>query len=174
MAIAEVLTYCGGIPSATKTGDMVVSAHHNAIHIDLGFLKGKYSIPFENISNLSIKTDEQISKDVTLTRLLLIGVFAFGAKKKTKTVTNYLVIDYVDKNISSSAIFTGPKVPKFHASMLTALQDFYRLNPHKVKKSEETPVSDPYSEIEKLHGLLEKNMITQEEFEKKKSILLGL
>ena len=176
MAVSEVLTYCGGIPGATKTGDMVVAAFLDRIEVHLGMFKGKYTIPFDSITNVSMKTDEQISKDVTLARMLLIGVFAFGAKKKTKEVKNCVVIEFETDGVQAGAIFMGKCVPKFYSGLLQVQQEYYKRNPDKVKQPASTsPQSaDPYAEIEKLHELLEKGIVTQEEFDQKKSQLLGL
>ncbi|MCI1959150.1 MAG: SHOCT domain-containing protein [Clostridia bacterium] len=170
-----LVTYCGGIPSATKTRDMNVFAFPKHVEFDLGMFKGKFKILYENITNISLKTSEQISKDVSLSNLLLFGVLAFGAKKTTKEITNYLVIDYSQDNISSSVILTGKAVLKLHSSILKEEQEYFKKHPEKIKKTDNTQnSSDPYEEIEKLHGLLEKNIITQEEFDKKKASLLNL
>ena len=52
MAIAEILTYCGGIPGVEKTGDMVVSCRPDGIRIDPGTFKKKIEIPFENVGKM--------------------------------------------------------------------------------------------------------------------------
>ena len=176
MVVSEVMTYCGGIPGATKTGDMVVAAFLDHIEVHLGMFKGKYIIPLDNITNVSMKTDEQISKDVTLSRMLLIGVFAFGAKKKTKEVKNCVVIEFLSDGVTACAIFTGKDVPKFYSGLLKVQQEYYKRYPDKIKKPIQDIVAspDPYTEIEKLHELFEKGVITQEEFSKKKEQLLGL
>lgn len=174
MAIAEILTYCGGIPGVEKTGDMVVSCRPDGIRIDPGTFKKKIEIPFENVGKISLQTQEQISKDVTLGRLLLVGVFAFGMKKKSRDVSNCLVIEYTDSGISTSAIFSGKNVPKFHASLLKVQQDYYKRNPKQESAPAAPSASDPYAEIEKLYDLLEKGVITQVDFGEKKRQLLGL
>ena len=55
MAIAEILTYCGGIPGVEKTGDMVVSCRPDGIRIDPGTFKKKIEIPFENVGKISLQ-----------------------------------------------------------------------------------------------------------------------
>ena len=65
-----------------------------------------------------MKTDEQISKDVTLTRLLTLGIFALGAKKKSIVVTNYLVIEYDCGGIQTVAAFTGNTAPELNSEIL--------------------------------------------------------
>lgn len=172
MSTYEYLTYCGGIPEAPKQKDLNVFAMPEHIEIQLSLFK-KYKIPYDNIINISLKTSEQITKDVTLSGLLLIGIFAFADKKTTKHITNYLVIEYEENNVKTNVIFTGKAIPKFHASLLKVQQNYYKRYPEKIKKNI-IETSDPYDEIEKLHSLLEKNIITQEEFDKKKIQLLGI
>ena len=169
---AQVLTYCGGVPDIKKSGDYVVVAMPNYFEISVGLMK-KVKIPYEAITSVSMKTDEQISKDVTLTRLLLLGVFAFGAKKKSKEVTNCLVIDYDCGGLPTSAIFSGKEVPKAYNDIFKSRQGFIKRNPQ-LASAAPAADSDIYTEIEKLHGLKEKGIITEDEFAAKKQSLLGI
>jgi hypothetical protein len=51
-------------------------------------------INLSNINNIGIKSDIQIQNDITLGRLLTVGVLAFGLKKKKTLVNNYVIINY--------------------------------------------------------------------------------
>jgi hypothetical protein len=55
------------------------------------FFKTYYTLDIKNITNVQYKSEQEISKDVTLTRLLAFGIFAFGLKKK-KTNNSYFII----------------------------------------------------------------------------------
>lgn len=55
-------------------------------------------IPYDDILKISAKTETQIRNDVTLTRLAILGIFALGAKKETKTSQYYLVIKYLNED----------------------------------------------------------------------------
>lgn len=57
-----------------------------------GFLKTFHSLDLRNITDVQLKTEEQVRNDVTLTRLLAFGIFAFGLKKKIKDSSYYLII----------------------------------------------------------------------------------
>lgn len=52
-----------------------------------------------------VKTETEIQKDVTLTRLLALGIFAFGVKKKTKIEDQYLILSYIQNNVEINCIF---------------------------------------------------------------------
>lgn len=68
-------------------------------------------IPMNLIKNIEIKTESQISRDVTLGRMLVFGVFALGMKKESTVVTNYLVIT-VDNNGEDRSIIFYSTMPE--------------------------------------------------------------
>lgn len=178
-----LLSYCGGIPEIKKVTDLAVGFLPDSIYIPIGLFKS-VKIPYSAITNVSIKTSEQVSKDVTLGRLLLIGVLAFGAKKTNKEIINYMVIDYSDKGIETSAIFSGKNVPRAYSELLEARQKYLSANPPEpspiapILESASIPASssteDIYSDIEKLYSLMKKGIITENEFASKKKQLLNI
>ncbi len=64
-----------------------------------------YKIPINQITRYELKTESEIQKDVTLTRLLALGIFAFGVKKKTEINNTYLILSYVQNNVPIDCIF---------------------------------------------------------------------
>lgn len=169
------LDYCGGIVGIKKPGPIAIGALPDFINISSGLFSKDIHISYDLITNIIMQTNEQISKNVTLTRLLLVGVLAFGAKKKTKGVTNCLVISYLCDGLETSAIFSGSNIPKVYTDLLTARQNFFKRNPAINSAPAPTaPESNPAAEIERFHGLLEKGIITPEEFAAKKAQLLGV
>lgn len=165
------LNYCGGIPELPKPTLLEMIVTNNGIELILGFKK-RFIIPISEIQDVTMKTDEQLSKDVTLTRLLLLGVFAFGAKKKTKQITNYLVIEYMSNGILCSGIFTGDIVATRYSSIVVALQSYLKENPK--SNSPNIALNDTSLEIEKFYNLSQQGIISEEEFIAKKKQLLGL
>ena len=119
------INYCGGIPEMPKADIVEVVALPDSIKVIRGFKKG-IVIPYKDMASVSMKTDEQISKDVTLTRVLALGIFALGAKKTTKTVTNYLLIDYNSSGVECTAVFTGDKLPKVVSQIAKARQNYLK------------------------------------------------
>lgn len=158
------------MPKADMVNIVVMA---DRIEIVRGFQKN-LKIYFQDIKNVSLKSEEQISKDVTLTRLLTIGIFAFGAKKKRKSTSNYLLIDYISGGIECTAIFTGDKLPKISSKIATSRQAYLADNPVAISSPSSVDGGDVYSEIEKFFELKEKGIITEEEFELKKKSLLGI
>jgi hypothetical protein len=62
-------------------------------------------IPISNLLKYEVKTESQIRHDATITRLLTLGIFAFGAKKKFETNTEYLILSYIDNGIEVTCVF---------------------------------------------------------------------
>ena len=62
-------------------------------------------IPINQITRYELKTESEIQKDVTLTRLLALGVLAYGLKKKTEINNTYLILSYVQNNVPIDCIF---------------------------------------------------------------------
>jgi hypothetical protein len=172
MGSVQSLSYCGGIPEIKKVADLAVTCLPDSLYIPIGLFKS-VKIPYSAITNVSIKTSEQVSKDVTLGRLLLVGVLAFGVKKTSKEIINYMVIDYIDKGIETSAVFSGKNVPRAYSELLEARQKYLAANPPEPTPAA-APTDDVYSEIEKLYGLMEKGIITADEFTSKKQQLLNI
>lgn len=164
--------YCGGIPEMTKPDSVEIVPGPKAVEIVRAWGKN-IKIPIESIRDVSLKSEEQISKDVTLTRLFLLGIFAFGAKKKTKQVTNYLVIEYESGGVSCSGIFTGDKAAKVYSQIAKMRLLYLRDHPPAADKAA-PPALDCSAEIEKYYHLMEQGILTQEEFQAKKNQLLGL
>ncbi|ORX22475.1 hypothetical protein BVF91_11585 [Thermoanaerobacterium sp. PSU-2] len=109
--MAAMSKYVGGNLSLSPNEDIEIICYEKGIALH----PAKYFLNYENdefitydrLQPTSFKTEEQISKDVTLTRLLLVGIFAFGLKKKRVTHEQYLIINY-DKE--SNGIFQIPKL----------------------------------------------------------------
>ncbi len=172
------LTYLGGIPQIKNSCDVKVHAFINEVQIDAkgGLFGTTIKIPYGNIYDVQLQTEEQVSKDVTLTRLLLIGVLAFGAKKKTKTVNYCLVIDYEKDGIRTKGVFSGESCNKIYSEITTWRQKALQKQgkqPDPAVLAANQPL-DPAAEIAKYKSLLDSGAITQDEYEAKKKQLLGL
>lgn len=66
---------------------------------------GAGKIPKEQIKNIVIEDASTVSKRVTATRLIALGVFAFAAQKKEKTEISYLIIEWNDGRFDHETMF---------------------------------------------------------------------
>lgn len=62
-------------------------------------------IPISQLTRHEVKTETEIRRDVTLTRLITLGIFAFGVKKKTEESTQYLILTYLDNGVEVTCLF---------------------------------------------------------------------
>lgn len=64
-------------------------------------------ILFEEIKKVSFKSESEIQKDVTLTRMIAFGLYALALQKKRKVVTNYLILECEKGGLTYSIAFGG-------------------------------------------------------------------
>lgn len=57
-----------------------------------------FAIPFDDIKDIVLQTREELMQRITISRLILLGVFALGVPKREFIVTKYAVINYANKN----------------------------------------------------------------------------
>jgi hypothetical protein len=175
--MAVALEYLGGIPDIKKPGLVGVKVTSDGVVISAGMFK-KTVIPYSVMTDVSMKTDEQISKDVTITRLLALGVFAFGAKKKRKIVSNNLIIIYNYEGLQTAAIFSGDNVPEVNSDIMKRRAKYLKKNPAPIPDDLPAPpanadaADDIPAQIKKLSDLKDSGILTDEEFETKKKELL--
>lgn len=67
-------------------------------------------IPYEEIKDVQFKTEAEVQKDVTLTRMIAFGVYALAMKKKKKVVNNYLILNLEQNGMKYSMAFGGDNV----------------------------------------------------------------
>lgn len=103
----EELIHLGGYPYLQQNDKIRIKVKKDNIEIyRYGYeqLIGN-PIPISQIKNIQIKNEEEIQKDVTLTRLLALGIFAFALPKKTSINNQYLFLQYEEKGVNINCLF---------------------------------------------------------------------
>lgn len=59
--------------------------------------KSSFTIYSDAISSINIEGRDEVSRRVTVTRLLAIGIFAFAVKKKSKDKESFIIVTTKDK-----------------------------------------------------------------------------
>lgn len=101
----------------------------------------------------------------------LIAGAALGGKRRKENHL-HLVIKYTARNCEV-LISPNKEIPKIYAGLKTLLAK-QTIRPVIENPSDDKTKNDAASEIERLYELLQKGMLTQEEFDAKKKILLGI
>jgi len=169
--------YMGGHPDWGTSGKGTLEVNNDKVNFKSGLLGiGGFQIPIKDVKGCSLQTQEQISHDVTLSRLLLFGVFAFGMKKKKVDTTRYLVITYTQNGIENSIVFQSDSVDILSSAIMKARQVYAKNHPEvqqQQTKSDNTQADDIPTQIKKLSDLKDQGILTKEEFETKKKDLLS-
>jgi len=79
--------------------------NNNTIYFRKENINTGMEIPISNLLKYEVKTESEIRHDVTLTRLLTLGIFAFGVKKKNKIEEQFLIISYTQNDVKIQCIF---------------------------------------------------------------------
>ena len=163
------LEYKGGHPDLKKEKDCTMKITNDDLTISYGISQGK--IDFSSITGIHYETAEQISRRITATRLLTLGVFAFAFKKKKKDSQKYLTIEFTVNDMECAALFSGKKSQDAYSKLFERYSNFKNR-----QSNEETTENsnDPYEELKKLKELLDMGIISEEEFESKKKELLNI
>lgn len=177
--ISEECQYMGGHPDWNSSDKGILTVDNDKITYRSGLLStSRFEIPIQEVTNANLQTQEQISRNVTLARVLMFGVFALGMKKKKVDTTQYLVISYKENGIENSVVFQSSYIGGLSSSIMKARQVYAKNHPEieEQRQTESTntqPVDDIPTQIKKLADLRDQGILTEDEFNKKKTELLA-
>lgn len=147
------IEYRGGIPELRKTGLTVAETFPDYLLVSgPGFSLKSHKIFYNSMTNVSLVPE--------------------GAKKK-----NYVLnVEYISNGFPSCAVLTGKEATALYGSLQKWRQKYAKSHPDSAVCDSPAcpPESDSATEIERFHALMEKGIITEEEFAAKKSQLLGI
>lgn len=90
------LNYHAGVDGlSSQTGEMLIC--DDKFIYEPSFNDNDIEIYLKDIKEISIKTDIEIQEQITLGRVICLGVFSLLAKKKKKIESKYLLIRYKNK-----------------------------------------------------------------------------
>lgn len=95
------------------------------ILIDEGLLIQQFAIndiiPIEEIKSIENKNETEISKDVTLARMAVFGLYSLAMKKEKKTVTNFTILNCERNGLKYTIIFSGKDSIKLYQDLFNVL-----------------------------------------------------
>jgi len=164
-----------GLPNYSFNGSYTISSAQAGLTFKKTFGKDQIVIPWEDLLEVEAGSEADLRNRVTVTRLMLVGVFAFGLKKEKKkgfyvSIATKNDLGLFNVNTSGKNNRENEKIARNFAISCNAR--IRQVNPEGTKTAIANSESK-YSEIEKLGELLEKGLITQAEFESQKAKLLN-
>ena len=158
------LEYIGGFKDQRKANG-ILKFYETYIEFK-ALLKPPMNIKYEDMAGIKVESPDDVSKRVTATRLLLVGIFAFAFKKSKKEA--FIVMELTD----------GQEVI-FHLNGMSQQDTRAKLSGviAKVKSNiSSTSTPNPSSvadELSKLAKLKDQGLLTDNEFTTQKNKLLG-
>ena len=168
------VVYVQGPWGVKANSQMTMTLDDSGLVLRVGIInKQEFFIPYEAITAMTVDTAERM----TLTRVLLVGIFAFGLKKKDK----FLKLDFQDDTRTAvSAIFgkgPGCDVPTLQGRISQSKHDYLAACPEAVvveaEPIESNATTNISATIENLAQLRDKGILSEEEFQQKKTDLLS-
>lgn len=165
-----------GLESYGLNGSYNLSSAQNGLMLKPSRGKEAVTIPWTDLLEVEAGSEADLRNRVTLSRFLLVGVFALGVKKEKKknfyvSIATQNSVGLFELNTSGSNNRDNEKKARVFAAACNAR--IKQVNPN--AKANIDPVQmTQFQEIEKLGELLEKGLLTQAEFDKKKKSILGI
>ena len=109
-------TYLGGHPEHTEAMPGGITVKHDGVFFyDLG--KKYFIIEPQDIVSAQFQTHKEISKHVTLGRVLLLGIFALAAKKKRAEDSSYMTLKFRYNNSEVELLFESKEAGKLASAI---------------------------------------------------------
>lgn len=106
-------SYIGGLSDVEGGKSVKVSILNEKIVLDFTRTVQKADefnpptvIKMDNINYAEIKSEEQLRNDISVGRILVLGILAFGKQKQV--VNNYTLINYQDNNTERNLVLQSP------------------------------------------------------------------
>ena len=165
-----------GLEHLNLSGSYNLSSVQAGLQLKRTFGKDVIIIPWTELIEVEAGSEADLRSRVTVSRLLLTGIFAFGLKKERKkgffiSIATPSSLGLFEVNTSGNNNRANEKKARVFAAACNAR--IRSANPAGIAKAEASS-STNYDEIEKLGELLNKGLLTQKEFDAKKKQILGL
>ncbi|GEM_PF-2420263 len=168
-----IAKHLAGFEDLGISGGCGLFAADDGLHITHG-KKQETIIRWSELIEVDAGSEDDLRKRVTVSRVLLTGIFALALKKERKK-SFYVTVS----TKSAVGLFEINDVGRDNRQLERKAEVFSTACNSKIRGASldqqelTAPTHDALSQIERLGGLLEKGLITQLEYETKKSELLG-
>lgn len=165
-----------GLEKYVLHGNYTISSAKNGLSLKSALAKSEILIPYSELIEVEAGSEDELRSRVTVSRVLLTGIFALGLKKEKKkkfyisiATANSMGL-FVLNNAGANNRENESKASIFAAACNARIRQD---NPQ-LKSSSTIASKDTYTDLEKLAELHERGVITQKEFEAKKKKILDI
>lgn len=164
MLVLQIADYMGGYNNTVKaTG--ILTFYENQIEYKATLnARSSFTFRYDEIANIAVEGKDEVTRRVTVTRLLAVGIFAFALKKKSEDKEAFITLELTD---GQEVVFQVNKVSpmELKAKLSKGIA--------KVKQNTSKAPASVADELAKLAKLKNDGILTQAEFDKKKAELLS-
>ena len=165
----QMVDFIGGYNDKRKSTGMLAFFENQTEYSATLNPGASFTIQAADIVDVAIEGKDEVSRRVTVTRLLSTGIFAFALQKKRNEKEVFITVILAD---GQNAVFhmnnVAPMVIKAKLSKVTA-----RMRQNAPKPTNATSPISVADELAKLAKLKDNGIITQAEFDKQKAELLA-
>ena len=166
----SIIKYLGGHPSFTKPASATITIFEKKLVIELSLLFTKEKTMILDLSKITPRVESQrdVSQRITVTRMLILGIFSLAAPKKTVAESNKLTIQYNENGRDYLIILETKNAQKICNEIISAGAKLPVDNSDKSNGDG----NDIAQKIKELSLLKDDSILTEKEFNKKKKELL--
>lgn len=165
------IEYMGGYGDKRKATGSLFFFENQAEFTVLLNSKASFTIPTSDIVDVAVEGKDEVSRRVTVTRLVATGIFAFALKKKQEDKEAFVTI--VLKDGQEVVFHVAKRAPMDVKVRLSKVIAHVKQNAPKAALASAAAPASVADELAKLAKLKASGVITQAEFDKKKSDLLA-
>lgn len=169
LLVLQMADYMGGYNNTVKaTG--VLTFYENQIEYKAALnARSSFTFRYDEIANIAVEGKDEVTRRVTVTRLLAVGIFAFALKKKSEDKEAFITLELTD---GQEVVFQVNKVSPMELKAKLS-KGIAKVKQNAPKAPSSTAPASVADELAKLAKLKQDGILTQAEFDKKKSELLS-
>ena len=103
----KYLIHVGGHPSFELNEPVRFKIRNNQIFISTRGLKETIKLNVKDIINYEVQTESEIKNNVTIPRVLILGILSLVAKKQSTDTKYFLILTLKQNNVKFQSIFKG-------------------------------------------------------------------
>ena len=167
------INYLGGHPSFNSM-NCVLKLYDEAIVLIDYYIDTYAEIFYKDITDVELISKEHITQSPTLSKVLLFGIASLAMQKEKVYKNNFVIISYTNSGINSKVIIKSIQASNIYNTINRCRIEYNKRHGIATKTDEPKNSKNNVTEqIRELAKLRDENIISEDEFQKKKEQLLS-